>query len=266
LCTDGTLSEAEEHYPLDLFVRGPFSNVKRGLNVYLILRSINELLYFFLDNQQPHLAFDNDDPFDEMLLYREHSMPRRRSSIVGNNNTRGSYGKILIALLLGIVLGRFRRPSTHSEAIRCPDASGGGGSAASAAVPETMTSSIQHLRDIPIRSTAHVDPNTGTAITKQQFLEPFQVPTVAGFSVATIRKNQTVEMHSHRSMHEFFYVLEGTATFSMMDETTGETTGYNVEPGTFVHFVPHCVHGIVVPGNSTEGDLKVLLAGVTVGE
>jgi quercetin dioxygenase-like cupin family protein len=129
---------------------------------------------------------------------------------------------------------------------------------------------------MPVRKTSHVDTNTGSAITKQQFLEPFLVPNVAGFSVVTIQRNQTVEMHSHRSMHEFFYVLEGSATFFMNDDANNNDDGQRrrqgrpVVPGTFVHFLPNCVHGIVVAddddNNSTWGDLKVLLVGVTVGD
>lgn len=191
---------------------------------------------------------------------------RRRGSFISNNNSRGHL-KILIAFLFGILLGRFWQSN------KCSDATSS--STTSTTVVGDLTSSIKHLKDMPVQKTSHVDTNTGTAITKQQFLEPFLVPNVAGFSVVTIRRNQTVEMHSHRSMHEFFYVLEGSATFFMNDNAKNNNDngqrrrqGHPVDPGTFVHFVPNCVHGIVVADeyNSIGGDLKVLLAGVTVGD
>ena len=176
---------------------------------------------------------------------------RRKGSYFSNN---AGLLKFLSAFLFGILIGRIGQ-SKNSTGKKFSDAS----------EAVTVKSSIQHLRDIPVRETSHIDKNTRNAITKQQFLEPFLVPNVAGFSVATIRRNQTVEMHSHRSMHEFFYVLEGSATFFMNDDND-QQRGYRVDPGTFVHFVPNCAHGIVVAGDSTEGDLKVLLAGVTVGD
>ena len=154
--------------------------------------------------------------------------------------------KILIAFLFGILLGRFgqseKRFGSNDHDVR---------------------SSVQHLKEVPFRNTSHVNRKTGIAITKQQLLEPFVVPRLTGFSVATIRAGETVELHSHKNMHEFFYVLEGTATFWMGDSHNGKAKSHLVDSGTFAHFVPNSDHGIAVAENST---LKVLIAGVTVGE
>ena len=146
----------------------------------------------------------------------------------GSSNQRGrgpnknsNYFKVLITFLFGILFGRFGQPDCSTTTNNPAVASSSSSSIAS----KEIQSSIKYLKDIPARKTAHTDRNTGNAITKQQFLEPFLVPNVAGFSVATIQRNQTVEMHSHRSMHEFFYVLEGSATFFMNGYGDGKGDG-----------------------------------------
>lgn len=121
-----------------------------------------------------------------------------------------------------------------------------------------VSGSIHRLADTPPRNTAHKDKDTGQAITKQQFLEPFLVPNVAGYSVATLLPSQRVESHEHSTMHEFFYILEGTAIFTIDGKET------HVEPGTFVHVAPHEVHEILVPADSAAGAMKMLLSGVVV--
>jgi quercetin dioxygenase-like cupin family protein len=101
----------------------------------------------------------------------------------------------------------------------------------------------------------------GRPITKQQFLEPFVVPRFVGFSVATFKAGQTMmPVHEHKSMHEFFYVLEGTGMFQVDDVT------HEVSPGTFLHMAPGEKHGIWVPKESTSGDLKVAVCGVTLDD
>jgi quercetin dioxygenase-like cupin family protein len=122
---------------------------------------------------------------------------------------------------------------------------------------QAIVGSIHHLQDTPIRNTSHKD-EQGRPITKQQFLEPFAIPTVAGVSVATILPGQRVEMHQHESMHEFFYILQGTGMFSVLG------TEEPVAPGTFLHLAPHEPHGIWVPEHSPDGAMKVLLSGVAI--
>jgi quercetin dioxygenase-like cupin family protein len=116
--------------------------------------------------------------------------------------------------------------------------------------------SIYRIEDIPVRNTAHKDKH-GRPVTKQQFLEPFAVPTITGFSVATLKEGQNVPTHEHENMHEFFYILQGTAIF--------ETAKGNeqVSSGTFLHFAPHEPHGIVVPEDN-KGEMKMLIAGVVI--
>jgi hypothetical protein len=63
---------------------------------------------------------------------------------------------------------------------------------------------IKHIDDVPIRQTSH-----GTL--KQQLVEPFALhPNLAGISIATLHDGERVERHSHATMFEFFYVLDGT--------------------------------------------------------
>jgi len=119
---------------------------------------------------------------------------------------------------------------------------------------------ITTLDQIPFRSTSHVDTD-GNPIEKQQFLEPFVIPNFVGFSVATYRPGQVMmPVHEHRSLHEFFYVLEGSGFFEV------DGNEYQVEKGWFLHMAPHEKHGIWLPKDSTSGDLKVAVCGVTVGD
>jgi quercetin dioxygenase-like cupin family protein len=120
-----------------------------------------------------------------------------------------------------------------------------------------ISGSIHHLGDTPIRRTAHKDEH-GRAITKQQFIEPFVIPNVAGYSVATMLPGQKVESHEHSTMHEFFYILQGTAVFTIDGKDTP------VKPGTFLHLAPHELHGIFVPPDSADGEMKMLLSGIVV--
>lgn len=120
-----------------------------------------------------------------------------------------------------------------------------------------LSGSIHRLSDTPLRNTSHKDDN-GRQITKQQFLEPFLIPNVAGYSVATLLPGQRVAPHQHSTMHEFFYILEGTGVFTIDGKDT------QVEPGTFLHVAPHEIHEIVVPSDSSTGEMKMLVSGVVV--
>ena len=187
------------------------------------------------------------------------NQPRKRDH--GNNNSSNNNNtnktrtmilpnnvKILLAFLFGVVIGRGSLFSTTTTKAT------------------TTKSSIQHLEDLPVRNTSHANPVTGKFITKKQFLEPFVVPRVTGFSVATIEKGESVQLHSHPNMHEFFLVLSGEATFWMcgdgIEEGNDSPAKFHAKTGTFYHAVPHCVHGIDVAANSTHGDLKMLVTGV----
>ncbi len=119
------------------------------------------------------------------------------------------------------------------------------------------TGSIQLLSDTPIRSTSHNDKH-GRPITKQQFMEPFHVRNLAGYSVATLLPGQRVDFHRHDTMHEMFYILEGTGYFTI------EGKEALVEPNTFIHIAPQELHGIFVPLENNGVSMKMLVVGVVV--
>jgi quercetin dioxygenase-like cupin family protein len=180
--------------------------------------------------------------------------PSRRDSLAPQRTGFGIFS-ILVAFLLGTWFGKATTVSWSAES----------------SIEETKTtrqdvsvaSFVKQLSDVPVQNTAHMDPQ-GRPITKQQLLEPFVVPRVAGFSVATIHKGQTVSLHNHDTMHEFFYVLDGSAIFTIVDNKNGASRDYPVRPGSFSYFAALDKHAIHVPEDSPDGDLKVMLVGVIV--
>lgn len=172
--------------------------------------------------------------------------------------------RVVIALCLGMFLGRtldgineklFPSTSHPAEVLT---------TSASKRPITKISSSIQDLKDVPIRSTSHQDDH-GSPITKQQLIEPFVVPNVAGISVATILPGQRVEMHNHETMHEFFFVLEGQGNFFMTGDKNNDGGGRVVRQGSFAHCAPPDMHGIAVLANNNDAvPLKVLVVGVVV--
>lgn len=72
---------------------------------------------------------------------------------------------------------------------------------------------IKQLSETPIRKTSHID-DQGRPITKQQLLEPFVLPNLVGFSIATFLPGQTMmPPHEHETLYEIFYVIEGKKFF-----------------------------------------------------
>ena len=116
---------------------------------------------------------------------------------------------------------------------------------------------IAHINDIPPRSSSHVDPQ-GRPITKQQLVEPFDIPNIAGFSVAALSLKQTMDVHAHESMVEFFYILSGVGSVIINGVETA------LSPGTFVQVVPGEYHGFQVAESETQ-DLRMILCGVATG-
>jgi quercetin dioxygenase-like cupin family protein len=114
--------------------------------------------------------------------------------------------------------------------------------------------SIHRLADTAVRNTSHTDANN-QPITKQQLIEPFDVPNLAGFSVATLLPGQRVYSHDHRSMHEFFFILEGKVLFTINGKET------LVEKGTMVHVTPYELHQLDAPFDSS---VIMLVSGITV--
>ena len=157
---------------------------------------------------------------------------------------------LFLAFVLGIVVGRGSLPrssvsSPHNVRYSASKSD------------SHIHGSIHRLSETPFRNTSHID-NQGRPIVKQQFLEPFAIPFVAGYSVATILPGQNVPLHEHESMHEFFYVLRGTGIFILGSKTV------DVSSGTFLHMSPHEPHGIMVPADSRDGDLIMLVSGVVI--
>ncbi|KAG7341586.1 cupin domain containing protein [Nitzschia inconspicua] len=176
---------------------------------------------------------------------------------VSTRNERGfqqlmtRYGPIIVSFLCGWLFGRHheRNPATTNvRTVTAPRAS----------PTAKLPSFVKHLADVKLRNTAHVNPDDGRPITKHQLLDPFVVPNVAGISVATIQEGQEVTLHSHMTMHEFFFVLEGSAIFTIEDEYGTQQHKHDVRPGSFAYFAPPDRHGIQVAADSPDGDLKVL--------
>lgn len=108
-----------------------------------------------------------------------------------------------------------------------------------------------------MRKTSHVD-DQGRPITKQQMLEPFVVPNFVGVSVATFLPGQTLmPVHEHETLHEFFYVLDGSGIIQV------NGVDHEVAPGSFLHMAPHEPHGFWVPEDAKK-PLKMLVSGVIV--
>jgi quercetin dioxygenase-like cupin family protein len=117
--------------------------------------------------------------------------------------------------------------------------------------------SVVHLHDLPVRPTSHKD-EQGRPVMKQQLMEPFVVPRVTGFSVATFQPNQQVFRHAHANMHEFFYVLKGQGAIIQVNDED-----HVVQEGTFVHVAPGEQHAVFT--NSVD-DLQLLVVGVVTDD
>lgn len=151
----------------------------------------------------------------------------------------------LIVFLFGIAIGASLTSMNHAVTER--------------ANTGPLSGTIKSLESTPVRNTVHVD-EQGRPITKQQLLEPFVIPNLVGFSVATFLPGQVMmPPHSHETMHELFYVIEGSGMFQINGEDK------QVKPGTFLHMAPGEKHGIWVPNDFT-GPLRMVVTGVAVGE
>mmetsp|Transcript_24030 Transcript_24030/g.37050 ORF Transcript_24030/g.37050 Transcript_24030/m.37050 type:complete len:182 (-) Transcript_24030:374-919(-) len=146
---------------------------------------------------------------------------------------------VIIAFLMGLIIGTGTTTSWSKQDVG------------------TTTGMIRQLSEVPYRATSHKDKNTGKSIMKQQFLEPFVVPHFVGFSVATFDAGQTMmPAHAHETLHEFFFVLEGSAVFVV------DGVEHKVGPMTFFHLAPGESHGIYVPEDSVDGAMKMAVFGV----
>jgi quercetin dioxygenase-like cupin family protein len=168
--------------------------------------------------------------------------------------------RFVVGVVAGIFMGMLLQRN-FSQLAESSSQSDGGLKGSPAHQPKTTQAQrgmVKSLEDVPVRSTSHVD-TEGRPITKQQFLEPFEVPNFVGYSVATFLPGQTMmPVHEHESLHEFFYVLEGKGFFQINDDQ------YEVSKGMFLHMAPGEKHGIWVPIDSKDGALKIAVCGVTV--
>ena len=116
---------------------------------------------------------------------------------------------------------------------------------------------VLNFDDLPFKNTVHVD-KSGVPIRKKQYIQPFVIPNLSGFSVVILSVGQTVETHEHESMHEIFYIVTGQASF-VIDGVT-----HIVGPGTVVHLAPHEKHSIEAVQSQDGKDLTLAYFGVTV--
>lgn len=66
---------------------------------------------------------------------------------------------------------------------------------------------VTNLDQIPPRNTVHVD-EKGRPVTKQQLLEPFVLPNLVGFSIATFLPGQTMmPVHEHVRLFFWFHLF-----------------------------------------------------------
>src|SRR5210317_1140902 len=122
--------------------------------------------------------------------------------------------------------------------------------------------SFQELESVPFRKTSHMD-DQGRPITKQQLIDPFVLPRLAGISVATLLPGQRVSMHEHESMHEFFFILDGRGTFRV-EKPGSDPQVVQVYREMFVHCAPQEKHEIVGPIGPNDDSLRMLVVGITL--
>ena len=120
------------------------------------------------------------------------------------------------------------------------------------------TGRIRNLDAVPVRPSSHRDVSTGKFIMKQSFLEPFRVPNFAGFSVATFEPGQMMmPAHSHSSIHEFFFVVEGKGMIVI------DGSEHEMRPNSFIHLAPGEEHGIYLP-DGIDKPMKMIVFGVFI--
>jgi Cupin domain len=172
------------------------------------------------------------------------SLVRRLQQLVASITRRD-----LVACAVGVCLTLFMKHvvdnSGSADPKRLPTSNG--------SALHAITSTIVRLENVPLRSTSH-----GT--TKQQLVEAFAVhPNLAGLSVATMTRRQIIERHVHPSMHEFFYVLQGKLSISVLafNSTVPKTMQCGVD--CLFHAVPGEPHEFAVLAPNDKEDVKMLV-------
>jgi hypothetical protein len=167
-------------------------------------------------NQQTRFRIE-----DHIVVVPCSCWPKRTMLITLPHNRRVSQYLSLkpvpLAFLVGLLMGLFgalvlmgedhihgNNDRMKSRPRPLPSIVGQSNSGKQQQAPLPMHSVIKHIDDIAMRKTSH-----GTS--KQQLVEPFALhPHLAGISIATLYDGEDIERHSHATMYEFFYVLEGS--------------------------------------------------------
>jgi mannose-6-phosphate isomerase-like protein (cupin superfamily) len=204
------------------------------------------------------------------------------------------YGLVIVAFGLGWLLGGRTRNSKHHLAAsnasftltRTP-----------LNVPTDHSSFIIQYEPWDIKrsgltpsSTIQLVPTSHAGVFKQVLLLRGMIPNVMQCAIATIQYPHFVEMHSHESMYEFFYVLKGSGNVrigsntTLATETTTATTlpkyaqqeydyttktmiyMYSITPGFFFSIPPKTAHSLHVSPpikmQYSESSLHLLYCGV----
>ena len=90
---------------------------------------------------------------------------------------------------------------------------------------------------------------------KRVILRAGILPDVTQVAVATLHESDVVELHSHPTMYENYFVLEGRARYIVGGET------YEIAPGDFLAIPPGVPHRPVV----VAGPLRFFYWGIATG-
>jgi quercetin dioxygenase-like cupin family protein len=92
-------------------------------------------------------------------------------------------------------------------------------------------------------------------IMKKVFVENGEVPALTTFASATFKPGQSVEEHQHETMYEIFYITEGSARFTILDNAT------DVHAGDCIIIEPGEMH---LMENPTDNDVTWLYFGIAI--
>jgi mannose-6-phosphate isomerase-like protein (cupin superfamily) len=88
---------------------------------------------------------------------------------------------------------------------------------------------IINLASCPAEATRHGNP-------KQVLLRDGELPGITQVAVATFTECTETELHTHPTMYEVYFVLDGRATYRLGDAS------FDVEPGDFFVVRPGVIH------------------------
>src|SRR4051794_19394522 len=113
------------------------------------------------------------------------------------------------------------------------------------------TDIFKKLSDLEPVNTAH---NVGK---KFVFLKGGDMPTaVTQIAYGTMEPGEVVELHLHPTMEEYFYFVEGAATYTIADQL------YPCTAGTFIRIPANTLHGL----STDESPAAFFYFGVAVEE